>query len=131
MISYDGRIAPDDAAAIHALLSDTYWARGRSAETVARSLERSVTVVAREGGRLVGLARAVTDGATFAWICDVVVEEGLRGRGVGRELMARLLAHAEIAPTRKLLVTRDAQEFYAELGFATHPFECMVAGGAS
>ncbi len=68
-------------------------------------------------GRLVGMARAVSDRRN-AWIYDVVVEPGLRRSGLGGRVVRLLLDHpaVRVAPFVRLS-TRDAQGFYERLGF--------------
>lgn len=120
----DGYELSDDPARldvdmVHRWLSEhAYWALGRSRETVERSLRGSRVLAAYDGPRPVALARAVTDGATFAWLCDVYVEPAARGAGLGtrlvRELVGRLRADGVY---RVVLVTRDAHEVYRRIGF--------------
>lgn len=65
----------------------------------------------------IGFARIVTDDATHAWLCDVIVESGYRKRGLGKFLMSVIVEHP-VAKTRPLLLhTRDAHAFYAKFGF--------------
>jgi len=71
------------------------------------------------GGEQVAVARVVTDGAIFAYLCDVYVAPTHRGKGLGSWLVAALRAHyAERGLQRFLLVTRDAHAVYARHGFA-------------
>ncbi len=80
-------------------------------------------------GRQVGFARVVTDEATFAWICDVFVDESSRGRGVGKRLIAAIVDDPRLQGlTRMMLATRDAHGLYAGFGFAAldHPGLWMV-----
>ena len=127
MITYDSDQRPTDAGQLHALLSETYWANTRSLEAVETSLQASLTIFARdERGKLIGSARAVTDGVTFSWICDVVVAPSQRGHGIGKELVSRLLADERTLNTRKVLVTKDAQGLYSKYGFSRHLYECMI-----
>ena len=44
-------------------------------------------------GRLVGMARALSDGVSDAYILDVVVDPANRSRGIGREIVKRLADH--------------------------------------
>ncbi len=125
--AFSTEISAGEVRRFHELLAQTYWAKGRTLDEVEQSLKSSVIVVARHvADGLVGCARAVTDRVTFSWICDVVVVEAHRRRGVGRELVSRLLTHPDVAATRKVLVTKDAQSLYRKLGFDTHRFECMI-----
>src|SRR6478735_5294245 len=109
-----------DVERIHRWLSeDAYWARGRTLETVERSLRHSVNVGAYDDGEQVGFLRLVTDRATFAWVCDVYVDPTARGLGVGKLLMAeadRLLTTYGVR--RAMLATADAHGLYARHGFA-------------
>jgi GNAT superfamily N-acetyltransferase len=112
-----------DVDAIHAFLSEhAYWCRGIPHATVARAIERSFVVAALDGGDQVGFARAVTDGATFAWVCDVYVLPAHRGRGLARRMLEKMLAHPELQGLRRwVLATRDAHDLYRRLGFAALP----------
>jgi GNAT superfamily N-acetyltransferase len=70
-------------------------------------------------GDLVGMARAVTDRATFAWVSDVFVLEPHRGRGLGRWVVSALLGHPDVAGLRwTMLATADAHGLYRSFGFA-------------
>ena len=66
---------------IHQFLSRSYWAEGIPRKTVARSLRNSLCFGLFEGSRQIGFARVVTDYATFAYLADVFILEGYRGRG--------------------------------------------------
>jgi GNAT superfamily N-acetyltransferase len=71
-----------------------------------------------EKGALIGFARLVTDKATFAWLCDVIVLPGKQGLGLGRKLVRTFLGHPELGGLRRwMLGTRDAHGVYAPLGF--------------
>ena len=108
-----------DIDALHGLLAQSYWSPGIPRETVSRACANSLCAIARENGVLVGFARVVTDRATFAWLCDVIVAPTHRGRGFGRSLVAALRAHPDLQGLRRwLLATRDAHGVYAPLGFA-------------
>jgi GNAT superfamily N-acetyltransferase len=107
------------------LSEESYWALGRPRDVVERSVAGSLNLgvyAPADGGasEQVALARVVTDGATFAWICDVFVDQEWRGRGVGswlmRECVAELMDRRGIS--RLLLATRDAHAVYAQAGFA-------------
>ncbi len=124
-----GRI---DLDAVHAYIGgESYWARGRDRDTVARSIAGSVCVgLYAPDGAQVGFARAITDRATSAHLCDVYVLEGHRGGGRGKALVAAMLAHPGLAAVpRWTLNTSDAQGLYAGFGFRPSPnaqFQMML-----
>jgi GNAT superfamily N-acetyltransferase/DNA-binding MarR family transcriptional regulator len=109
-----------DVARVHRWLSEeSYWAAGRAIEVVARSVEGSLPYSVFAGTDQVGFARAVTDGVTFAWICDVFVDDGHRGRGLGRWLVDSIVEDlSDDGVARFLLATKDAHEVYRRSGFA-------------
>ncbi|MEI8291655.1 MAG: GNAT family N-acetyltransferase [Verrucomicrobiota bacterium] len=108
------------------LLHSTYWAASRTRQQMELAIRHSVCVGLFHQSRQIGLARAVTDCGAYTWLCDVVVHPDHRGRGLGRWMLERLLGHPSVLPTRVILVTKDAQEFYREYGFEVHPYQCMI-----
>lgn len=76
-------------------------------------------VTARSDGRLVGLARVVSDGASICYLQDVLVHPGWRRRGVGRRLVETVLApYGHVR--QKVLLTDDEpgqHRFYESLGY--------------
>lgn len=109
-----------DIDAIHAVLRETYWSPGIPREVVARAAANSMCAIARnDEGKLIGFARLVTDRATFAWLCDVIVLPGKQGMGLGRALVRSFLDHPELQGLRRwLLGTKDAHSVYTPLGFS-------------
>ena len=111
---------PETAEEVAELLKDTYWNGGVSRDALVRShLNSSAWVAARDDERrVVGSARALSDGAKYAWIYDVIIAPAWRGKGLGQSLVRLLLDHPAVRGARTVLLgTRDAQSFYARFGF--------------
>ena len=107
-----------DLEVIHGYLTRSYWAKGIPRATVARAMDRSLCFGAFEGDRQVGFARVISDLTTFAYVSDVFVVESHQGRGVGKRLMAAIVAHPELQELRRwTLFTRDAHGLYRQYGF--------------
>ena len=105
-------------AAIHVALNRTYWAAGRPLAVVEKALQHSLCFGLYHHLEQIGLARVVTDYATFAWLCDVYVLEAYRGQGLGKWLIATVRAHPELQGLRRwLLATNDAHGLYQQYGF--------------
>jgi len=102
-------------AFIIAQLKETYWAHNRSPQDIVKSLETSLCFGAYRGDRQVGFARVVTDDVTFAWVCDVVVDADVRGRGVGKKIIEAIVDRVKVK--RLVLKTNDAHGLYARFGF--------------
>ncbi|MCI0397525.1 MAG: GNAT family N-acetyltransferase [Chloroflexi bacterium] len=109
------------------LLAQSYWAPQRPREIIAKSIHNSLCFSVYQGERPVGFARVVTDRATFAWICDVIIHPDFRGHGLGKWLMACVVAHPDLQGTQQILKTRDAHSLYERYGFERH--ECMRRRG--
>jgi GNAT superfamily N-acetyltransferase len=87
-----------------------------------RAIINSVCFGVFERTTLAGFGRAVTDLATYAYWTDVVIAEPYRGRGLGRWLSQCMLAHPELQGLRRVaLLTRDAANLYAGIGFSVGP----------
>lgn len=121
--TFDGYEISDDKnqlqlSSIHKMLKGAYWCKGIPEKTVAAAIETSLCFGVYNEGIQVGYARVVTDSATFAWICDVVVDENHRGRGLSKELMRAILKHPSLKGLRRIcLATKDAHKLYEQFGF--------------
>lgn len=108
-----------DRGAIHRFLSeDAYWSRGVGRATVDRAIDGSLCFGAYRGATQVGFARVITDGATFAYLCDVFVLPPWRGQGASRGILEAIDRHPALQGLRRfLLFTRDMHPLYAKFGF--------------
>lgn len=104
--------------AVERLLKQTSWARERTLETIQMSMQNSICFGAFCGSEQVAFARVVSDRCTFAYLCDVVVDEKFRGRGISKQLMNHIMNHHELKQFRLfLLATTNAHSLYARYGF--------------
>ncbi len=110
-----------DLDVLHRFLSEeSTWARGRSRAIVEKSLERSLAIgLYAPDGSMAGFARAVTDFATSARLCDVFVLRAHRGQGLSIGLVRATLEHPSLATVVAwTLTTEDMHILYAKFGFA-------------
>ena len=120
-----------DRDRIHAWLSEeSYWAMGRprARQDAAVEASRNFGVYDATTGEQLGYARVITDGVTFAWLCDAFVASEARGRGVGVALIDGVVAALEpMGLRRAMLRTLDAHGLYAKFGFGpiANPEEIM------
>ena len=82
-----------------------------------------------DGGRVVGMARLLSDGVCNAYLVDVWTASSHRREGIATAMIRRLLD--EVPGQHVGLQTDDdAQAFYASLGFGPQPeFWSTVVGG--
>jgi 8-oxo-dGTP pyrophosphatase MutT (NUDIX family) len=99
------------------LANQSYWARGRALDVIASSMRHSFCFGIYCQGHQVAFARVVTDQATFAWVCDVFVDQAHRRQGLGKWLVDAICQFVDkIGITKTILATRNAQGFYATYG---------------
>jgi GNAT superfamily N-acetyltransferase len=101
------------------LSEESYWAKGRSLDDLKKSIEHSVVLGCfSPTNEQVGFARWITDTVTFAWLCDVFIDEGHRSEGLGKFLVGSALKHPAVLEVRRLVLgTRDAHGLYGQFGF--------------
>ncbi|TIT37127.1 MAG: GNAT family N-acetyltransferase [Mesorhizobium sp.] len=81
-------------------------------------LALSLCVGAYLNDKQIGFGRAITDGTVFAYLADVIVWPGHRGRGIGTRLVQSLINHPDCKTvTHWSLSTNDAHAVYEKLGF--------------
>jgi len=80
----------------------------------------NLVVSAWDGGRLVGLARSVTDFHYACYLSDLAVDRTVQKRGIGRRLQA--ISQQQLGPrcTLILLAAPAADSYYGHVGFTRH-----------
>lgn len=108
-----------DLDVIHKFLAEeSYWSPGIPRHVVEKSLAHSLCFGVYHQGSQVGLARIVTDKATFALLADIFILQPHRGKGLSKWLMQTVMAHEDLINLRRLLLlTSDAHGLYRQFGF--------------
>jgi len=127
-VTFDTTLEGIDWERAKADLAADRFDNGRTADALRRSFEQSQHVAfARDGHRVVGMARMLSDGVCNAYVVDVWTQSAYRRQGIASTLM-RMLADA--VPGQHIgLQTDDQQAFYAALGYEPQPeFWSIVSG---
>ena len=109
-----------DIGLVHDFLSNqSYWAKGRSRETIETSIANSLCFgVYNSTHQQVGFARVVSDFSVFAWLLDVFIAGSYRGNGLGKLLIKEIMAHHSLQSLKRWgLGTQDAHGLYKQFGF--------------
>lgn len=108
-----------DIKLIHDFLNnDSYWAKGRSEETIQKSIDNSLCFGVYKGSQQIGFARVVTDYAVLAWILDVFILKEFRKQALGVKLLESIMNHCDLQKLQRWgLATNDAHGLYKKFGF--------------
>jgi len=102
----------------HHELANSYWCKDIPFETLQRAVDNSLCFNVYHGDQQVAFARMVTDKATYAYLCDVIVAEAHRGKGIGTALMTFIMKHPDLQGLRRMtLATRDSHNLYEKFGY--------------
>jgi N-acetylglutamate synthase-like GNAT family acetyltransferase len=112
----------------HLFMRTAFWARSRNMEDLKMAIANSNPVVTVwDGDRLIGFARATSDGVYRAAIWDVVVDPDYQGVGLGRKLVQTVLSHPLVSRVERVyLTTTHQQSFYERIGFERNETTTMV-----
>lgn len=80
--------------------------------------QADLVVTARDGERLVGVSRAITDFSYCCYLSDLAVDAAWQRRGIGRRLIAETHAAAGPLTTLLLVAAPAAEAYYPKIGLA-------------
>ena len=100
-------------------------------QRIARMLANAdLIVTARVDGLLVGVSRAVADFSYCTYLSDLAVDATFKGRGIGRELIARTHREAGLQTTLILVAAPKARTYYPHIGMTPHDSCWIIPGDA-
>lgn len=104
---------------VHRFLSvEAYWSKNIPRELIRTGIENSFCIGVYHAGKQVGIARIITDYATFGYLADVFIEETHRGKGLSKAMMAAIMELDWVKGLRRFtLATLDAHGLYKQFGF--------------
>lgn len=120
----DFSFLPPTADEFAALYAETGWAEW-SPDVFERALAGSWIVCSArdDAGRLIGMGRLISDGALHAFVTEMIVSSDERGRGIGAEILGRLVAESRRRGVDdvQLFAARGRAGFYERHGFVRRP----------
>lgn len=107
---------------------EAFWAQGRRPADLQVAIANSCPVITVwDGDRLIGFARATSDGVYRATIWDVVMHPEYQGVGLGRKLVETVLSHPKMSRVERIyLMTSHQQQFYERIGFQRNSTTTMI-----
>lgn len=133
MLYYTNLIAPTPTQ-IHQILelyaAENWWTADRDRETL---LKKIITgshcfMVAVKSGDIVGMGRAISDGASDAYIQDVTVKKEFRGQGIGSEIIKHIIQTLKKDKIGwiGLIAEKGSAGFYEKLDFNPMDNSCPM-----
>lgn len=103
---------------IQNFLKDVYWAAGRTIEEVQKTIDSSFCFGIYLDDEQIGFCRVITDYVVFAYVMDVFITEGHRGKGYSSILIKNMMNKSELKEVKIWrLATSDAHFLYKKFGF--------------
>jgi ribosomal protein S18 acetylase RimI-like enzyme len=127
-VHIDSSLDHIDWAQAKADLAADDFDNGRSPRALQASFAQSQHVaMARDGDRVVGMARLLSDGVCNAYLLDVWTHSAYRRQGIATRMVRHLMSQV---PGQHIgLQTDDAEAFYTTLGFGRQPeFMSIIVG---
>jgi GNAT superfamily N-acetyltransferase len=78
------------------------------------------------GHEQIGFARVVTDQTSMYWVCDVFIDEGYLGRGLGKWLIENIAESGAYRGLKGIVATRDAHGLYERFGSQRDPARFLI-----
>jgi len=101
-----------------ALYGSLGWSSAEKPAALRRALFGSHSLVtAWQGERLVGLGNTISDGHLVVYYSHLLVDPEFQGKGIGTEIMRRLMSHYEGFHQHVLVADGRAIEFFRKCGF--------------
>lgn len=113
---------------IHAFLTNSYWAKGRTINEVKKTIEHCLCFGVYLKGNQIGFARVATDYTVFAYLMDVFILPENRGNGYSKQLMKAIIEEPQLSTCKVwMLKTKDAHNLYKQFGYTElqHPEKLM------
>lgn len=110
-----------DIDSLHNLLAyESYWNQNIPKEILMKGIKNSLnfSLIDTKEKKFIGFARAITDYATFAYLCDVIIDKSYQGKGLGKWLIRTIMNHSELQGLKFwFLITKDAHSLYSQFGW--------------
>jgi predicted GNAT family N-acyltransferase len=109
---------------LHELSQRMWWSIDRTKEDIATMLKHCLpfAVIDNNTQRLVGFARVLTDEIRYAYIYDVMTDESVRRKGIGKMVMLAILSHTNLSQVKyfELTCAPEMSGYYEQLGFSNN-----------
>jgi ribosomal protein S18 acetylase RimI-like enzyme len=116
-----------EAAELARLYQQAPWAQGRTTDDTRMMLANTdLAVTVRDGNRLIGFGRVLTDYVYRATIWDVIVDKAYQDRDIGTQIMQRILDHPDLKRVELFWLCTRSPGFYERLGFSSKEQVGMV-----
>ena len=107
---------------LHELYKQMWWSKDRTREEIVTLLKNCIIVAAidNQSHDLVGFARVLTDELRYAFIFDVMTQENLRGKGLGKLIIQSALSHTKLQRVKYFELTCEPEltSYYEKFGFS-------------
>lgn len=109
-----------DVPFIQNFLKDTYWAKGRTIESLEIAIDNSLCFGIYLNNEQIGFARVITDLVSIAYLMDVFIANEHQGKGCASILLNAVMTEPQLQQIKIWgLATLDAHFLYKKFGFTS------------
>ena len=117
-ISYSLDLIPEPKEVAELLIEGGFLRPLEDLQRVQRMLDHgNITVTVRNNNRLVGFCRAISDGAYYCLVAEVVVAIESKGQGIGKRMLDLVQQEAGEEVNLVLTSSEEGEPFYEHLGW--------------
>jgi len=130
-ITYTNTVTPEEFNTLRVAVG---WNAIENSLTIKGLENTAFTICARDENKAIGMARVITDYGYVVFIADVIVLPEYQGKGIGREIMSRIMAYINENTAQNqckyiaLISASGKEEFYEKFGFVKRPTDNLGCG---
>ncbi|PHK48555.1 GNAT family N-acetyltransferase [Staphylococcus edaphicus] len=116
-IKYEYQFDINDVDELIHIYHGNQWLGHNQEEVITLFNTATHVIIAKSEGKVIGFARAMSDGVFNAAIYDVMVDVAYQSRGIGYKIVHEMLAYLGELSCIHLIATTGNESFYEQLGF--------------
>ncbi|NWK84284.1 GNAT family N-acetyltransferase [Staphylococcus sp. GSSP0090] len=116
-IKYEHQFDINDVDELVRIYHKNRWYGHHQEEVITLFNTATHVVIAKSEGKVIGFARAMSDGVFNATIYDVLVDVAYQSKGIGYRIVNEMVAYLGSLSCIQLIANTETEPFYEQLGF--------------
>lgn len=116
-IKYEHQFDINDIDELIRIYHKNRWYGHHQEEVITLFNTATHVIIAKSEGKVIGFARAMSDGVFNATIYDVLVDVAYQSKGIGYQIVNEMVAYLGSLSCIQLIANTGTEPFYEQLGF--------------